>query len=415
MTFFESVSQQLSACVNTNREDVNPADGDTIFGLPKPYSVPSPANCDGFHEMYYWDTYFTNLGLLAIGNIEQVRNNVYDLIALIRRFGFVPNGSRRRYLHHSQPPFFAQMVKDLFDADGDKTFLADAYDAMKTEYTYWKENRTFPNGLAHYGFPATDPELLQSRIKKWKTRTGCEPDADPVVNVGNFIGHCESGWDCNPRWSAASYLYAPPDLNTLLWNLEARLAEFAEILQTGEAEFWRTAAEERSTTIRSFLWNPKAGYFADREAESGAFGTVFSAAAFYPLYFGLATEEEARETVKKLPLLEHRYGIASCEGNNAPGHYQWGSVNVWPCIQQMVVQALMRYGYREDALRLVSKYVSLVESTAERTGQLWEKYHADTGEVIGTHTEYQTPPMMGWTAGVYLCFKNLLCKAENSR
>ena len=407
MTFFEDVSRQVSECVNTNREDIDPPDGDTFFGLPKPYSVPSPANCDGFHEMYYWDTYFTNLGLLAIGNVEQAKNNAYDIIALIRRFGFMPNGSRRRYLHHSQPPFFARMVKEIFDTDGDKVFLADAYDAMKTEYTYWEKNRAFPNGLSHYGFYATDPELLRTRMDKWEKRTGCKPDPEPGVNVGNFIGCCESGWDCNPRWAGKSFRYAPPDLNTLLWDLEERLAEFAEILQTGEAKDWQKKADRRKATMRSFLWNPDAGYFADREAESGKFGTVFSAAAFYPLYFGIATEEEARETVKKLPLLERRYGVVSCEENDVPGHYQWAAPNLWPCIQQMVAGALMRYGYRADAIRLMNKYVSLVESTAERTGQLWEKYHSDTGEV-GDHTEYKTPPMMGWTAGVYLNFKTLL-------
>lgn len=411
MNFFEDVRQKLSECVHTNTEDLTPSDGDTLFGLPKPYSVPSPANCIGFHEMYYWDTYFINAGLLVTGNIEQAKNNAQDIIALIERFGFMPNGSRKRYLHHSQPPFFAQIVKEIFEVDGDREFLWAAYAAMKKEYTFWKQNRTFPNGLSHYGFLATDRNLLETRKNKWEQRTGLKPDADIRVNVGNFIGCCESGWDCNPRWESRSYLYAPPDLNALLWNLEERLAEFAGILQTGETEQWKTIADRRKAAINAFLWNREKGYFADRMAESGEFGTVFSAAAFYPLYFGLATAEQARSTVEKLSLLEREYGVVPCEETRRKGKYQWAAPNVWPCIQQMVIGALLRYGYRTDALRIAKKYVDLVESVAEKTGQLWEKYNAETGDT-GLSVEYKTPPMMGWTAGVFLKCKEII---DNSK
>ena len=38
-----------------------------------------------------------------------------------------------------------------------------------------------------------------------------------------------------------------------------------------------------------------------------------------------------------------------------------------------------------------------------KTGQLWEKTDAETGEVAGG--EYDAAPMIGWTAGVYLELK----------
>ena len=45
----------------------------------------------------------------------------------------------------------------------------------------------------------------------------------------------------------------------------------------------------------------------------------------------------------------------------------------------------------------------IVEDVEVKTGQLWEKYNADTGSCDAT-CEYKTPPMLGWTAGVYLKF-----------
>lgn len=61
-------------------------DEDTLFGLPYPYTVPC---ADGmFNELYYWDTYFTNKALLALGQAEQAANNTKDILYLIDRFGY---------------------------------------------------------------------------------------------------------------------------------------------------------------------------------------------------------------------------------------------------------------------------------------------------------------------------------------
>ena len=409
MSLFDKVKEQLVACVVSNTEDIIPPDGDAYFGLPKPYSVPTPG-CT-FREMYYWDSYFTNVGFLAVGNIEQAKNNAENILYLIERFGYMPNGSRTRYLYHSQPPFFAQMVKEIFDVDGDLDFLARAYAAMKKEYAYWTQNRSFPSGLAHYGFLATDPNLQETRKGAWERRTGLKADEDIRINVGNFIGDCESGWDCNPRWESHSYLYESPDLNALLWNLEARLSEFAQILENGEEQKWKDAADRRQKRMSERLWNSDRKCFMDRNYETDLYGEVFSAAAFYPMYFGMATKEQAEATVQKLSLLEHRYGIVPCEVYHGEGTFQWAAPNVWPCIQWMVIGALLRYGYKMEAVRLAKQYVDLVEKVETETGQLWEKYNADTGST-DVAAEYKMPPMMGWTAGIYLKCKVLLSQTS---
>ncbi len=412
MELYEKVKVQLAECIANNTEEIICEDGDNYFGLPKPYSVPTPGKT--FREMYYWDSYFTNIGFLAVGNIEQAKNNAENILHLINRFGFMPNGSRTRYLYHSQPPFFAQMVKDIYETDGDADFLLRSYEAMKKEHSFWINNRSFSNGLLHYGFLADDKNLQQTRRDKWKLRTGLEPSADIRVNVGNFIGYCESGWDCNPRLGDRSFEYASPDLNSLIWNLEERLAEFAEILGKDESEKWKKLADERKKKINDFLWNDEVGYFCDRNAKTGEFGEVFSAAAFYPMYFGLASEEQARRTLQKLGLLERKHGVVPCEEYGGEGTFQWAAPNVWPCIQWMVIGALCKYGYCEDAFRLAKKYVELVENVEKSTGQLWEKYNADTGST-DVAAEYKMPPMMGWTAGVYLKCKLLTQNYKNER
>jgi alpha,alpha-trehalase len=74
----------------------------SLIPLPNPYVVPG----GHFREMYYWDSYFTILGLAQSGKINLVKDMLNDFASLIKRYGFVPNANRTYYLDRSQPPFF---------------------------------------------------------------------------------------------------------------------------------------------------------------------------------------------------------------------------------------------------------------------------------------------------------------------
>ena len=90
----------------------NPNDKGTLIGLPYRYTVPCASEM--FQEMYYWDTYFTNVGLLVEKNAELAKNNVDNMLYMVEKYGFMPNGNRTFYLNQSQPPFLSQMVKRYY-------------------------------------------------------------------------------------------------------------------------------------------------------------------------------------------------------------------------------------------------------------------------------------------------------------
>ena len=120
----EYIREKLPLTLRENKKD----DG-TLIGLPYPYSVPC---ADGiFNELYYWDTYFTNKALFAVGNVEQAKNNVSDILYLIEKFGYMPNGNRTHFLKRSQPPYVALMVDDVYRATGDKAFLKNSFSVLK--------------------------------------------------------------------------------------------------------------------------------------------------------------------------------------------------------------------------------------------------------------------------------------------
>ena len=142
-------------------------EGTTLLRLPYPYTV--PCKNSNFQELYYWDTYFTCRGLLLSGRTELVKNNLLNLIYLLDTYGFIPNGNRTFYLNRSQPPFFALMVRDYYEATGDRELLEKAYGAMQTEYQFWMTRRIAPNGLNCYGTDASDGDYPE--YKRF-TRTG---------------------------------------------------------------------------------------------------------------------------------------------------------------------------------------------------------------------------------------------------
>lgn len=385
-----------------------PKDEGKLFGLPKPYIVPCAA--DNFQEMYYWDTYFSNVGLILRGDIEQAKNNVDNLLSMIQRFGFVLNGSSQYYLYNSQPPFLAQMIREVYDEIQDREWLTQCYELLKKEHTFWTEKRGTKCGLSRYGCEELPKKWIEDGKNGMIWRLGFRPEGMTDKELAYaYRSSGESGWDFSPRFGWEGYEYAPVDLNSLLYGQETQLSYFAaELEKHKEAEEWRGFADQRAELMRKYLKSDD-GVFYDYHISKKELNRLVSVACFYPLYFRLATEEEARATLGVLEKIEMQYGVATCEKKEFVGTYQWAYPNGWPPLQRIMVQGLLNYGYIEEAKRIALKYVDLVETCFDSTGHLWEKYNVVAGNVQVVN-EYDMPPMLGWTFGTYYFCCNVLGK-----
>ena len=88
-----------------------------------------------FRELYYWDSYFTMLGLAEGGRHDLLRTMADNFAWLIEHYGHVPNGNRSYYLSRSQPPVFALMV-GLFEEH--RLCQALQYlPHLRREHTWW--------------------------------------------------------------------------------------------------------------------------------------------------------------------------------------------------------------------------------------------------------------------------------------
>lgn len=133
---YERTSEYIRA---SWREAVKRRDVDKNFVMPCDY-VPPCVDGD-LTNLYYWDTYFTNLGLLGDGEGELARGNIENLIFCLYKFGCVPNMCRANgATYASQPPLLFMMAKDYYECSGDKEFLKSATSRSGSNTVSGKKN-----------------------------------------------------------------------------------------------------------------------------------------------------------------------------------------------------------------------------------------------------------------------------------
>lgn len=393
-----------------------PNDEGRMIGLPKPYTVPTVA--DRLQAFYYWDTYFTNIGLLLSGQTDQAINNAENMAFLIHKYGFMPNANQTNLLTRSQPPFFSQIVRDIFEQTQNADWLKSILPAVEKEYEFWQTQRISPSGLNCYGsqinWQQTGPERMKEIAQGLCRRCHLEMPQD-LNTVTAWAKHivclCESGWDCTSRFGLEGYLYNPVDLNALLYQTEQNLAYFCGQLNEKEKPDYAAAANKRKQKMQQFMWNERLGAFNDYHFEKNSVSSFASVACFFPLYAGLCSQEQAKATVLLLQKLENPFGVACTENSSDLMQLQWDYPHGWACLHYITIKGLENYGFKEQAKRTAQKYCTVVERNFVKTGNLWEKYNTVTGELSVTK-EYETPSMMGWSAGVYLYCNKILAKKE---
>lgn len=367
------------------------ADG-SLLPLPYPFTVPCMEGA--FNEMYYWDTYFTNRGLLLSGQIELAKNNCENIAHMIKTYGYMPNGSRTHYIGRSQPPYFALMVADLYEVMKSDTWLADMFEVAKQEYDFWMKERIAPNGLNCYGSQYSE-QYYYDFVEQIRSRIELDPERDVLQAGRDYVAEAESGWDFNPRFNGHCTQYNPVDLNALLYRYECLFASFSEHLGTDSA-VWKNRAGLRKERMKC-MENPNLGHLYDYNFEMKSRSEVLSAASIWPYWVGLITDDN--KIASLLDKLELPYGITATEP--VSGVYQWGYGKAWAPITLVTIEALDSIGAKTDAVRIATKYCNLIADNFSCTGGLWEKYDAISGEVV-RGCEYETPEMMGWTAGAFL-------------
>ena len=392
----------------------------TAIPLSSDYFVPGGR----FREMYYWDSYFSMLGMYADGETDLVRSLMRNFSGLIDRLGFIPNGNRTYYLGRSQPPFFSHMVEDLAGkADGDGAY-AEYLPELLAEHRFWMdgaESLQSPGECCLRTVRLDDGTILN---RCYDTCDGPREEmyrndvkmAEGLGKAGrerlfrSLRAAAESGWDFSSRWLSDPYDLStirtvdiiPVDLNSLLYHHEAVLARACGLSGDGEGKRrFSDLAELRKRAVREHLWNEEEGFFLDLSIPDGKHTGVLSLAGVYPLYEKIATSGQAAavaERVRRDFLKEG--GVVTTLLRTGE---QWDYPNAWAPLQWIAYTGLMNYGFEDLAEEIRTRWMRMVEDVYGRTHRLLEKYDAvDLSD--GGGGEYPNQDGFGWTNGVYSAF-----------
>ena len=405
----------------TPTPDAAPTGTDTLLPLPHPYVVPGGR----FRELYYWDSYFTMLGLVADGRQTMAHDMLRNFACLIDRYGFIPNSSRSYMLSRSQPPFFFKMIECAEPGDAAAAF-ARYLPQLKQEHDYWMAGEVgLQPGAAEQHVVCMADGMLLNRY--WDAR--CDPREEslredvltarassrPAEQVYRDLrAGAESGWDFSSRWCAdperidttQTTSILPADLNALLWGLENAVALGCQ--HAGEVAMAAAFADRaalRRAAMHRLCWSQAGGHFVDFHWVRSAPQSQLTAAALVPLYVGLASQAQADATARVVCtrlLADNGLMTTLCHSGQ-----QWDAPNGWAPLQWMGAIGLERYGHVDTARDIASRWTQSVRRVYQQTGRLLEKYDV-TADRPGGGGEYATQDGFGWTNGVYVALQKRL-------
>ncbi|WP_315760690.1 alpha,alpha-trehalase TreF [Sphingomonas sp. Y38-1Y] len=386
--------------------------GTSLLPIDQPHAVPGGR----FAELYYWDSYFTMLGLVRDGHESVARGMVEAFTGLIERFGHIPNGTRSYYLSRSQPPLYFAMLRLLPDAD--PAVQARRLAAMLAEHAYWmredaRGGRVFamPDGarLNRY-WDDRDTPRDESFAEDVATASG---QRDPADVFRALRAGAESGWDFSSRWLAEggdlatirTHRIVPVDLNAFLYGLEVTIAEFADALcRDRVAAQFRKHARRRRTAMHRWLWSP-AGWYGDFDLEQGRLADRPTAATLAPLFTGVATAGQAEAAARIVA--DRLLGPGGLRTTLVETGEQWDWPNGWAPLQWIAFRGLRRYGHAALADTIATRWIATVDAEFRRSGAIHEKYDVELGG-RGAGGEYVPQVGFGWTNGVTAAFVDLL-------
>jgi alpha,alpha-trehalase len=402
-------------------KDINP----TTIKLPNYYFVP---NDNKFTYIYYWDSYFMFRGLLGTNREWLMKEMVENFIYLFKTFHIIPNFSAPASMGRSQPPFFSSMIMDTYLKRLNPT---NPYKHVKGMQETLFKFRTRPWLKQSIQVAKNEYELV------WIDKAGAYNHSVEGYGLSRYgdrdIGYAhsselESGWDMTSRFYNRCDQFLPIDLNSFLYKYEKDFELAAQILGEKNEELkWGQRAKDRMFEMNKYMWNDNLGFFFDYGYKYGQQSNFLSLASFTPLWAGLASQHQANRMREKLPYFETPYGLtisakeslarpidlAQIQRRYHPAieeiikPKQWDYPNIWSPLEYLTIVGLLRYGFIDDARRIMTNSVKAHAAAFRKHGTFFEKLNGETGET-GRGASYVDQQGFGWTNAAFFRYVQLL-------
>lgn len=338
--------------------------------------------------MWLWDSVFHAIGLRHFAP-ELAKESLTAVLESQLEDGLIPHMTTPVW--HSditQPPVLAFGIRLLTEERMDEAFLRRSYPRLK-RYLEWIMTHRDADGMG---------------LVEWAI------EGNPLCRSG------ESGMDNSPRFDSATKLDAP-DFNAYL-SLECEcMAEFAEHLKIGEdAAMWRTRHERLNARMNELLWNDAERIYMDRDIATGKLTGISASSGFLPLICGAPSQEQAEKLLANLKDPETfatPFRIPSIS-RKCSAFYQkdmWRGP-VWINVNWLIAFGLERYGWKEEARKLLEETVREEEKFYLKYGTFFEFYddreECDPPELMRKGRNSPSEPYhqsfhdYGWSATLYI-------------
>ncbi|XP_069750778.1 trehalase [Narcine bancroftii] len=392
--------------------------------------VPNPLIVPGgrFREFYYWDSYWIIKGLLISEMSNTAKGMIENFLALIDRFGFIPNGGRVYYQHRSQPPFLASMMESYIHVTNDMEFLKKSIGFLDKEYEFWMKNRSVSVTLGsktHY-LNQYNVEAAGPRPESYSKDVGLGQNLTEAARKELWVElktGAESGWDFSSRWfidssgenngmlkDTKTRHIIPVDLNSILCKNERIMALFHKQLgNSAKAQFYEEAMNKRIDAMHEVFWDKKQGIWFDYNLMNNRTNAAFYASNLAPLWAECFVEQLPGQDVEMVihyledhQLLWYRNGIPASLVHSGE---QWDYPNAWPPLQQIIIEGLAKSKSEKGqriAFQQAQKWIQSNFVLYNKYNAMFEKYDVNGDSKPGGGGEYDVQIGFGWTNAVVL-------------
>ncbi|XP_065203183.1 trehalase-like [Planococcus citri] len=430
--FWRNLSRKLSDGIEKEEKSIETRLSSYIY-VPNTFIVAGGR----FDEMYYWDSYWVIKGLLACDMANTSRGIIENMIHLVRKFGYVPNGNRIYYSKRSQPPMLIQMVDVYYQATKDESIFKENIRELETEFDWWwnhrkvivnKNNRAYHMFRYHAVSCYPRPEAYKEDYELLENYSPEDPELAKVIFSGIRSG-AESGWDFSSRhmrnpensknmknglrdMNPAQFVYV--ELNSIMYSNARLLADWNRKMgRKSKGEKYDKMADKFLDAIDNVLWNEEEGMWLDYDILAGESRKYFFASNFAPLwskaYKNNATKVnltlvylEKNDMIFKNLTSEH-FGLPTSGVNESESKQQWDYPNVWAPLQSFVIRGLKESNNptaEKVAFNIATSFVGTAYQAFLKRSELYEKYNATTYGQEGQKGEYPCQTGFGWTNGL---------------
>jgi len=196
----------------------------------------------------------------------------------------------------------------------------------------------------------------------------------------------ESGTDNNPAViDRPSQTTEAVDLQSYVYREYLALAYLAKRLnEPNDALLYEQKAVALKALVQRLMWSDQDGSYWNIDSRTREFIKIKTWTNFVPMWSGIASQSQADRMIRVLLDPAQFWSpngvrtLAKTESLYDPAHGYWRGP-VWIVSNYLMMQGLLRYGHKNEALDLADKTERLLIADFQKTGGMNENYNPETG------------------------------------